>query len=164
MMNTMYDSKSIFRRTMFALVGVLVVWGIYLAAVHCGVGFDWASSGQFGDTFGGLNALFTGWAFVVVVATLFQQSRQIEEARSDIKEQRLIQEKTEKLLLKQVEALWDTAQIQALTSRIEAYHVQIHGVQESELKLRLVKERHELIGQLDKFLRPHGDPAGTGRR
>jgi hypothetical protein len=66
-------------------LAVFVVWFAYWIIIMTGVfKGDFQRSGQFGDSFGGLNTLFTGLAFVVVLATLFQQGHQIEETKRDI--------------------------------------------------------------------------------
>jgi|ERR1041385_1912829 hypothetical protein len=69
----------------YTIIGALVtvaIWAVYLGLVRAFV--DPQNQGPFGDSFGALNTLFTGWAFVAVVATLVQQSHQIEEAKRDI--------------------------------------------------------------------------------
>jgi len=58
--------KPEFRLTIFALLSVLIVWVLYLLVVPYLFQWDWDESGRFGDTFGALNALFTGLAFVVL--------------------------------------------------------------------------------------------------
>ena len=49
------------------------------------LGLEWAPDriGQWGDAFGGLNALFSALAFVAVLFTLHQQQNQIDEAAQD---------------------------------------------------------------------------------
>jgi len=61
----------------YGLVTTLISWGLYLPVVGHHFDWQWDKSGQFGDSFGALNTLFTGCAFVVVLATLIQQSAQI---------------------------------------------------------------------------------------
>jgi hypothetical protein len=61
-----------------ALVAVLVLWSGVTAIVFFAYGKQPSESGPFGDTFGAVNALFTGLAFVGVVATFIKQ---IEQAR-----------------------------------------------------------------------------------
>jgi hypothetical protein len=69
--------------------GVLVVWVAYGIIIITHVfGGDVQKSGQFGDTFGALNTLFAGLAFVVLLATLKQQSHQIEETKQDVADER----------------------------------------------------------------------------
>ena len=67
---------------------VLVLSAGYWTIIRFFFNGDYEKSGQFGDTFGALNALFTGLAFVVVLATLIQQSRQIEETKRDVEDER----------------------------------------------------------------------------
>jgi len=74
--------------TILCVSVVLVLWAAYWPITRFFFNGDFGKSGQFGDTFGALNALFTGLAFVVVLATLFQQSRQLEENKQDVKDDR----------------------------------------------------------------------------
>jgi len=67
---------------------VFIVWAAYWIVVRCSFNGDIGKSGQFGDTFGALNTLFTGLAFVVVLATLIQQSQQIQETKRDAEDDR----------------------------------------------------------------------------
>ncbi len=139
---------------------ILTVWTLYLVVVGCVFQWDWGKSGQFGDTFGALNTLFTGLAFVVVLATLIQQSRQITETKRDVEEERLLQKRTTELVAEQAKALALVARLNALTSRIEAYHVQVADANDrgnTELAKRLVGERHTLLLRLDTVLRSYGD-------
>ena len=59
-----------------ALVAVLVIWSGTTAIVFICFGRDEKVSGPFGDTFGVVNALFTGLAFFGVVATFMKQIEQ----------------------------------------------------------------------------------------
>lgn len=68
-------------------IPIIAVIGYWLI-IRGAFGGDMARSGQFGDTFGALNTLFTGLAFGVVLATLILQGRQIEENRRDVEEER----------------------------------------------------------------------------
>jgi hypothetical protein len=52
---------------------VVVAWATYWAATMYVFKDNPAKGGQFGDTFGCLNTLFTGLAFAVVLATLMDQ-------------------------------------------------------------------------------------------
>ena len=47
-----------------------------------------ARFGQFGDTFGSINALFTGLALVGLVHTVLQQQKQIQQQEADLQESR----------------------------------------------------------------------------
>lgn len=152
--------KLTLRLTVFALCGTLLLWFAYLLLVPLIFRQNWATSGQFGDTFGALNALFTGCAFVVVLATLIHQSREIEETKRDLREELELQRRTTELIARQAEALTEVARLNALTARIEGYHVQIADVQDSgntALAAKLRDERRTLLLRLDGILRSHGD-------
>jgi hypothetical protein len=62
---------------------VFAIWASYWLIVRCVFAGDVGKSGQFGDTFGALNTLFAGWAFVAVLATMIQQWQQIGEAKRE---------------------------------------------------------------------------------
>ena len=152
--------KPEFRLTIFALLSVLIVWVLFLLVVPYLFQWDWDKSGRFGDTFGALNALFTGLAFVVLLATLIQQSRKIDETKRDVEGERQLQKRTTELVAEQAKALALVARLNALTSRIEAYQVQIDESNDSgntELTQRLVGERRQLLLKLDEVLRSDGN-------
>lgn len=71
---------------------VLVLWLMW--AFHPYIknksGFDWdaATSGQWGDTFGALNALFATFGFAAVILTLRLQQKQIKDAQDEQHRQR----------------------------------------------------------------------------
>jgi len=67
---------------------VVAMWVAYLAIAGSIFNGDLAKSGQFGDTFGALNTLFTGLAFAVVLATLIRQWHQIQDIKRDSQEER----------------------------------------------------------------------------
>lgn len=49
---------------------------------------DWAESGTFGDTFGALNALFSGLAFSGVIVTILIQKSELKLQRTEMQETR----------------------------------------------------------------------------
>jgi hypothetical protein len=102
---------------LFALFVVFVIWLFYVFFIHH-LEPAWTKSGQFGDTFGGLDPLFTGWAFVGIMVALFEHSRELKNSRDEIEEQRALQKKTQELLFKQVEALSHTAHVEAMATRL----------------------------------------------
>ncbi len=67
---------------------VFIVWAAYWIVIRCSFNGDIGKSGQFGDTFGALNTLLTGLAFVVVLDTLIQQSQEIQETKRDAEDDR----------------------------------------------------------------------------
>ncbi len=60
----------------------------------------------------------------------------------------------------QADALASVARLNALTARIEAYHVQIEDMKASKnlhLVAKLVEERRDLLLKLDEVLKLNGD-------
>lgn len=48
----------------------------------------WQGRGTVGDSFGALNTLFSGLAFVGIIATIFLQSRELSETRAELRGQK----------------------------------------------------------------------------
>jgi len=78
------------RRLLPLVLAILVVfvWLGYWVGMGWYFRWEWSKSGTLGDTFGALNTLFTGLAFAGVVATLFQQSYQIQQTTQDLEHDR----------------------------------------------------------------------------
>ena len=97
------DSKrhhSILDQLWFALVLLVLIIGVVVAAwwmipQSLGTGLNQADNvGVFGDSFGSVNALFTGLAFTGVVFSILLQQRQIRLQREDFLNQLSEMEKT----------------------------------------------------------------------
>ncbi len=152
--------KPEFRLTIFALLSVLIVWVLYLLVVPYVFKWDWDESGRFGDTFGSERSVYGSRVCGSSFATLIQQSRKIDETKRDVEGERQLQKRTTELVAEQAKALALVARLNALTSRIEAYQVQIDESNDSgntELTQRLVGERRQLLLKLDEVLRSDGN-------
>lgn len=79
----------------FALV--LVLWNFSLKYVPCKYGVP-GTSGEFGDMFGAINALFSGLAFAGVLVALFMQREDLR------KQEKVIEKQNETLARQQFEA------------------------------------------------------------
>lgn len=60
---------------------------------------DWGKSGTFGDTYGALNALFSGLAFAGVIVTILIQKSELENQRTELQLQRTEMQETRKEFL-----------------------------------------------------------------
>jgi hypothetical protein len=60
---------------------------------------NWQTSGTFGDTFGALNALFSGLAFAGVIVTILIQKSELENQRTELQLQRTEMQETRKEFL-----------------------------------------------------------------
>ena len=68
------------------ILGVFVAWSVWGASVFF-VLPDISDAGQFGDIFGGVNALFTGLGLVFLWYTISQQSEMIRQQQISINQQ-----------------------------------------------------------------------------
>lgn len=122
-------------------MGVLAVWFAWMDFCP---GIDLQSQGQFGDKFGALNTLFTGLAFVGVIAALWHERDGAADREREHRE--LID-----VSRAQIAVAAHTARVAAITARIEGYTqqlVQHHLNVEACNRLRF--EREQLFRELDK--------------
>ncbi|HXG06022.1 MAG TPA: putative phage abortive infection protein [Nitrososphaera sp.] len=67
------------------LLVILLLWaGSYYYFSIYRTDLNWNEKGSLGDSFGAVNALFAGLAFLAVVITIYLQSRAIRQSRADI--------------------------------------------------------------------------------
>lgn len=109
----------------FALVLLFVVYFLITSFFYP----DMMNRGQFGDMFGGLNALFSGLAFTGVIYAIFLQRRDLELQREELKLTREelkrtaeAQEKSELALSKQAASLKVTAQLNGKSAVLQHYN------------------------------------------
>lgn len=93
---------------------------------------EWSVSSQFGDMFGGLNAIFSGLAFSGVIYTILLQKeelglqrRELELTRKELERTAKAQEKSEEALSKQAASLKVTAKLNGLSSILQHYNTLI---------------------------------------
>jgi hypothetical protein len=73
-----------FRPLMVFVVATLVICCGYAAIVLFTLE-DWEKRGQFGDMFGGVNALFSGLAFAGVIYAILLQRRELALQREELR-------------------------------------------------------------------------------
>ena len=76
-------------------IGVIILWAAYLSIIWIS---NWPlaeDKGEFGDTFGALNALFAGLAFAGVIYAILLQRKELALQRQELKLQRKTLEATE---------------------------------------------------------------------
>lgn len=126
---------------------------------------EWAESGQFGDMFGGLNAFFSGLAFLgVIYAILLQreelslQRKELELTREELKRTAEAQEKSEKALSKQAASLKVTAKLNGLSAILQHYNTLIeltnsakYGIDTAEFTARK-RDADEIIEKVKNLI------------
>lgn len=121
------NSKKILNLIIFSIIiTALCVFGIWFCFP------DMESRGQFGDMFGAISALFSGFAFLGVIYTIFLQQEELslqrEElklTREELKRSAKAQEKSEEALSKQAESLKITAKLNGLSANLQHYNTLI---------------------------------------
>lgn len=95
---------------------------------------DLESAGQYGDSFGMINSLFSGLAFACLIITILLQWHELRQQRieitramevqkeslSELKRQAELQNKTQYILKQQADSLFLAAYVNALTSRYKS--------------------------------------------
>lgn len=69
------------------LGAVVIAWLVAFVAVYFAIA-DWEHRGQFGDMFGALNVLFSGFAFAALYFTISLQQKQLRQQDEQIQLQR----------------------------------------------------------------------------
>lgn len=106
---------------------IVLLWAGSFCLVYFKIS-NWSDRGTFGDTFGGINALFSGLAFGGIIYTILLQRKELAMQRQELADTRKelqrsadAQEKSEKALTEQIESMKVSAKLNALNSLIEAY-------------------------------------------
>ncbi|MEK7638956.1 MAG: hypothetical protein AAB388_02210 [Patescibacteria group bacterium] len=91
-----------------------------------------SNRGLFGDSFGALNALFSGFAFLGIIYTIILQTqelglqrKELELTRAELKRAAEAQEASGEALTKQAASLKITAKLNGLNSRLQYYNTLI---------------------------------------
>lgn len=141
-------------------LGLFVLYGLlaWLAFER-----DWSKSGVFGDTFGGLNAIFSGTALVgVIVSILLQreelrlQGEELRMTRGELRRTAEAQEKAERALQEQAEAMRLTARLNSINTLIGIYREAVstaRGVSGAYIATRREEQRlQELTEELESLI------------
>lgn len=133
-----------------------------------------ANAGELGDIFGSVNSLFTGLAFVVLVATIILQSRELRQNTQVLKNQQQELEAQADALKKQVQLMTASAKLAAIPLLLD-HRINMIGAVDPNLKRRMVecsqswllaklremKEEAEGLSKQFMLWDKHGFPDGT---
>lgn len=124
-------SKVIILLLIVIIFAVWVGWPFFVAARFT----EWSERGQFGDLFGGLNTLFSGFAFAGIIVAIWLQRKELQLQREDLQATReelkraaKAQEASQEALSKQADILHISAQLNALNNLYLNYSHQIEIV------------------------------------
>jgi hypothetical protein len=117
-----------YRPLVILFVIVFIVWGISLFVVIACTK-DWNDRGNLGDSFGGINALFSGLAFAGIIYTILLQKKELTLQRAELEDTRVelkraadAQERSGRAFQKQIEMMNLSARLNALNSAVEYYN------------------------------------------
>ena len=113
--------------------------------------------GTFGDSFGSINALFSGIALAGIIYTIHLQRKELGLQRKELQENRKelartarAQENSEKALRKQAENLKITAKLNALTAMVEHYNQQMN--RSPHLKSLLKGKQENYLREIEEII------------
>ncbi len=141
-----------------------------LFAGYMGVTFyvypELTSRGLFGDSFGALNALFSGFAFLGIIYTIILQTqelglqrKELELTRAELKRAAEAQEASGEALTKQAASLKITAKLNGLNSRLQYYNTLIelnrterYGISNGPLHKEYMSEVDLIIQEIKSLI------------
>jgi hypothetical protein len=114
-----------------AICGVILIQALYAILVLTLIDRGMATRGQFGDIFGGVNALFTGLAFAGVIYTILLQRRELELQREELRLNRAELSRSAEAQTQQVERLEVAAELSAISSLVNTYGTLLQPLREA---------------------------------
>jgi hypothetical protein len=168
-MNTNEKQKKVTNKKLYlGSAIVIIIWLVSFPVIKLLTNYktDFSQIGIVGDSFGAINALFSGLAFVGLIFTIYLQKNELRLQREELKLQRFelkenreqlrrsaeSQEKTEYLIKKQLRLGNRTAKIDALTTIINSYNNDIYGGHTKKIGGTLTQKRNEKLKTLDKMV------------
>lgn len=116
---------------------------------------DWPTRGQFGDVFGGANALFSGLAFAGLIYTvllqreeLSLQRKELELTRQEMHRSASAQEQSEVALRAQAEAASRSARLATANALLEHYRAELRAL--SGVVMPANDRRRALVQELQR--------------
>lgn len=117
-----------YRPLLISFIAVFIIWGISFVLTMTGM-TSWDARGNFGDSFGSINALFSGFAFAGIIYTILLQKKELTLQRQELADTRIelrrsadAQERSERAFQKQIEMMNLSARLNALNSAVEYYN------------------------------------------
>ncbi len=146
---------------------ILILWVISILILESIFGdVKNEKAAWFGDSFGGINSLFSGLAFAGIIYTILLQRKELQLQRQELKETRQelkrsadAQEKSEAAFTKQIELMNYTAQLNGMSSSLSYYIFEANSNLQTgrkradyrELAKRKTEQMDEIITNLKHF-------------
>lgn len=138
---------------------VIVIWVVSAVAIYYLIP-NWGDRGTLGDMFGAVNALYSGLAFAGLLFTIVLQRQEIkmnrheiELNRKELKKSTAAQTHSQKALQEQAIQTHLTAKINAMSTVINYYNIQISSTNNSPETIDKARaKRRELIAAMDDLI------------
>ena len=142
-------SKGLLSWSLLGALAITVVWFVSFFVVKGLFGTP-DSPGTFGDSFGAINALFSGLAFLGVIVAIVLQRQELIEQRKEIRVSRVAKEESAKALQQTLEDAKIKTELESLNLLIQSYSTLVES---TRLASSLAdKKRHEQARQkLDEY-------------
>jgi hypothetical protein len=133
-------SKGLLICSLLGAVAISVLWCLSPLILHTVFGKP-ENAGTFGDSFGAINALFSGLAFLGVIVAIILQRQELIEQRLEIRNSRIAQEESANALKQTLEDARVRTELESLNLLIQSYTTLVES---TRLTVTLEdKKRHE---------------------
>lgn len=153
------EKKDNFRPLIILVSIIIVLWLFSLIGLSYFINSP-TERGTFGDSFGAINALFSGFAFAGIIYTILLQRKELSLQRIELRETRKelrrsadAQEKSEKALIKQIENMKIAAKVSALNTLLSHYNEEVKRGMPSREKQPLLNKRNEYLKEIEGTLK-----------
>lgn len=153
------DPINQFKILIIMFIAVISIWLLSGIIIYFYTS-NWSDRGTIGDMFGAVNALFSGLAFAALIYTIILQREdikmnraEIESNREELKKSVIAQQNSQQALQEQALQTHLTAKINAISTVINYYNIQITNTNNSpELINNAKQKRRILINQIDELI------------
>lgn len=114
------DYIKLFRNICLSIIGITILYFLLVNFISPSDNRN-ETRGTFGDLFGGLNAIFSGFAFAGVIITILMQMKELELTREELRKSVEAQDKSQKALNLQLKNMQSTTRIESVKNIIETY-------------------------------------------
>lgn len=142
--------------TLLVMIGVALCFA-YAVLLRLFLG-SWQEGASFGESFGAINALFSGLALAGVIYTVFLQREELALqrheltlTREELRRSAVAQEKSEKALERQAEAAFVTARLNTVNNLLGVYRDRVNQ-SEPKIAIQYVAKIELLTRQLEAMM------------
>jgi len=133
-------SKGLLICSLLGAMAIGVLWALSPFMLHRVFGAP-ENAGTFGDSFGAINALFSGLAFLGVIVAIILQRQELIEQRLEIRHSRIAQEESANALKQTLEDARVRTELESLNLLIQSYTTLVESTRLSSTLED--KRRHE---------------------